>query len=166
MKRISRMTWAAFDRFYARFAKLLLVFCLLAATGGVIIGTTAQLQSGKAKEASNKVVTCLESWSAENSRVAAATRQASENKDLAVTAFNATLNDEGQAFLALVQAIINPATTQELYQPLLLKLTRTLAARSDANALVIHSQRKLNRVRDKNPIPPPPAEFCHLSSKE
>lgn len=165
MKRIAVASWTWFDTFYARFAKVLLIFCLLAATGGVIIGTTAQVKSGKATEANAALTQCLEDWSAENSRVSKATRKAAEAKDDAVTVFNSTLADEGQAFLDLITAIIQQDSSQHEYDLLIQHLERTLRARADSNQVVVDAQNKLDSVRAKNPVPPPPAEFCHLGEE-
>jgi hypothetical protein len=162
MKRILTRSWSWFDQFYARFAKVLLILCLLTATGGVIIGTTAQVQSGQAVDANADLVKCLKDWSAETAKVAKATRAAAQEKDEAVTAFNSSLADEGDAFLQLVSALVDPDTERAEYAQLIQRLERTLAVRADANALVLQKQRALDRVREENPIPEPPAIFCQL----
>jgi hypothetical protein len=171
MKTLVKTSWAWFDKFYARFAKILLIFCMLAATGGVIIGTSAQLQSSGVSIANKKLTDCIRDWSTENSKVSKATRDAAAAKDVAVTAFNATLADEGDAFHGMVKlflaSIKDPESTDtEDYRLVILKLERTLQARSDANRVVIDAQNHLDKVRADNPIPAPPAEFCHLDGDE
>lgn len=165
MKRIMTNSWNWFDRFYARFAKILLIVCLLAATGGVIIGTTAQINTSANAAADRTLVSCLNDWSAESAAVSKAVRTASEAKDVAVTHFNATLADEGDAFLSLVEAIVDPTTKPSEYDKLLQRLQRTLQIRSDANAAVITAQINLDAVREANPPPAPPAIFCDLEQR-
>lgn len=166
MKRIALKSWAWYESFYTRFAKVLLVVCLLTATGGVIIGTTAQIESGQNTAATRSLVECLVDHGKASNEATAAVRKAAEAKDLAVGEFNATLQAEGLAFLALVTALANPATAQKVYDPLLKTLRETLAARATANQKVIRKQLDLDAARQENPVPAPPATFCGLDRKE
>jgi hypothetical protein len=165
MKRILTSGWNWFDQFYARFAKILLIVCLLTATGGVIIGTTAQIASGENGRATRSLVACLNDWSAKSSASSKAVRTASEKKDIAVTKFNATLADEGEAFLDLVESFVNPAGDHDTEQ-LLLDLERTLQLRADANYEVILAQNELDQAREDYPLPPAPSLYCDLTPEE
>jgi hypothetical protein len=166
MKRIIHTSWTWFDRVYARFAKILLIVCLLAATGGVIIGTTATVQSARNADATHNLVDCLKRHGAATSIASTAVRDASALKDAASLEFTATLAAEGSAFQALVTLLTTPGVTQEQFKPALATLRDTLADRSEANIKLIKAQAHLDRIRAKNPVPPPPAIFCGLEEGE
>ena len=162
MKVLVRGAWDWFDRFYARFAKILLLFCLLTATGGVIIGTTATIQAATATQGTRVIVECLKLHGKAMTETNDAVRDATVARDAAVGEFNATLQAEGAAFLALVAALSQPSPDQAVFKPLLQTLSETLASRAEANRKVISKQALLDEARAKHPVPPPPSEFCGL----
>jgi hypothetical protein len=158
--------WRAFDKFYALYAKPLVLFCVLAATCGVIIGTTAQVQSARAVEANRVLTQCLVDWSAESSATSKAVREVSAQRDLAEIDFFERLNEEGDAFYTLVDRLTDPATSPEVYDVLIKQLRDTLDKRGQKTTNLIKAINALKDARTEYPVPPPPAEFCGLQSVE
>lgn len=138
--------------FYDRYAPVLVVFCLLVATGGVIIGTSATFTSGA-------VVDCLREHADATSKSNKAVRAATVARDDASSAFGRALNREGEAFLTFV----NELSRGRVDGPEDLgRLRASLADRARAALALEGAQVNLDQVRLDNPIPAPPAEYCGL----
>lgn len=158
MKHLVTSSWAWFDRFYTRFAKILLIVCLITATGGVIIGTTAQVQSGKAVQANKTLTECLNRYSAAQSLSSQAVRDASELVTEKTVLRDIALDEEGEAFQRLVDSL-----RAKKYKPAILDaLSDALAGRAEAATALQSAQDNLSLVRADNPVVPPPATFCRI----
>lgn len=151
---------------YERYAPFLVILIGIAAATGIWVGATAAIGNARQDEANAKLLDCLNDYAGANSSSTKAVRDAAEAKDIAVAHFNGTLNGEGEAFLRLVRALINPDTKSTDYPLLLQTLERTLEVRADAGQQVIDAQAVLDKARKDNPVPDPPAIFCDLTDKE
>lgn len=138
--------------FYDRYAPLLIVVCLLVATIGVIIGTSATFTSGA-------LVNCLRRHASATAESSKAVREATVTRDVAAADFSVALNTEGEAFLAFVKKLARGRVDgpEDIG-----RLRATLAGRAAAARALDAAQAELDQVRRDNPVPDPPAVFCKL----
>lgn len=111
----------------------------------------------KARDEQQKILLdCFDDFARKSSESSTAVREASVKKDAATAARDDALDDEGRAFLAVVDHILaNEVTPADVKA-----LRDSLQARADAAARLDRAQRELDQVREDNPVPPPPSTFC------
>lgn len=137
------------------------------ATAGLIlgvIGVYVNTQQDAASEAANKahdvenrrLLKCFDEYAAESSQTSTVVREATVSKDAAMGVWADALKAEDAAFLATVDHILANAVTPQDVQ----RLRATLLDRKNAAEKLDRALARLDRAREKNPVPPPPSEFC------
>ena len=152
----------AYKNWYARWDALVVSIVALTALIGIWVGASASITNGQQDRADalrdSAVQKCFDKYAQAQSASSSAVREASVVKDEATRLFNQALNDEGQAFKALVRKILADAVTAEDIK----RLYDTLEARDRAGRAVERAQVKLDKAREDNPVPDAPSEFCSV----
>lgn len=157
-----RKVVTAYNAWYYRRAPVVVTAVAMLALVGIWLGAAATITNGQQESRANlrdsAIQKCFDRYASAQSASSSAVRDASIVKDEATRKFNQALNDEGQAFKRLVRKIladrVQPADVQRLYE--------TLAARDRAGRAVERAQAELDKVREENPVPDAPSEFCSV----
>lgn len=130
---------------------------IIAAIAGVnASGASQRAESNSSANAA--LVKCLNEYAGLSAVSNAAVRDATVKRDTAVVVRDAALDEEGIAFLALVEAL-----RAEKYRPVILdQLAETLRDRAEAAADLEAAQADLDAVRKAFPPVPAPAVFCDV----
>lgn len=145
---------------YEKIAPVLVVFCLLAslfATVGTYWGARVNAAQDRARTTDNtRLLGCFNQYAKASSESSTAVRVASVRKDAATTERDNTLNEEGRAFLRVVDHLLADSVTPQDVQ----NLRDSLRLRAVAAAKLDRAQAALDTAREDNPVPPPPSTFC------
>lgn len=154
------MTQPKWRLVYEKAAPVLVVFCLLAslfASVGTYWGARVNAAQDRARTADNtRLLGCFNEYAKASSTSSTAVRLASVRKDAATTERDNTLNEEGQAFLTVVEHLLADSVAPKDVQA----LRDTLRRRAAAAAKLDLAQVALDKAREDNPVPPPPSTFC------
>lgn len=171
-----RKAVSAYSSWYYRRAPALVTAVAVVALIGIWLAAAATITNGqqdrRAEARDGAVQRCFDRWADAQSASTSAVRDASVVKDEALAKkeaasrhFNKALNDEGQAFKALVRKIlaqdVEPADVKRLYDTLddRDRLGRVVER---AQADLARAQRKLDKARTENPVPDAPSTFCSV----
>ena len=155
------MTQPKWRQVYEKVAPVLVVFCLLAslfASVGTYWGARVNAAQDRARTADNtRLLGCFNEYAKASSTSSTAVRVASVRKDAATSERDDTLNEEGRAFLTVVDHLLtNQVTPADVKN-----LRDALQHRAAAAAKLDRAQAALDEARKDNPVPPPPSTFCH-----
>lgn len=106
--------------------------------------------------AQQKLLECFDRYAAVSSTSSKEVRDASVQKDDAMSGFFTTLGVEGRAFKRVTHRILTSDVTAADVR----HLDHALALRAHAQLLLEQAQDALDQARADNPIPDPPSEFC------
>lgn len=150
-------------RWFLVYAAIISALAVLGLALGVV-GTFANTRQdavdaadAKARDEQQKVLLdCFDDFARQSSESSTAVRAASVKKDAATAARDDALDEEGRAFLTVVDHILaNEVTPQDVQA-----LRDSLQVRADAASRLDRAQRALDKVREENPVPEPPSTFC------
>jgi hypothetical protein len=173
---VMRKAVSAYSTWYYRRAPALVTGVAIVALIGIWLAAAATITNGRqdarADARDSAVQRCFDRWADAQSASSSAIRDASivkdeatAKKDEASRRFNKALNDEGQAFKALVRKILvrdmEPADVRRLYDTLD-ERDRLGRVVEDAQAELAKAQRKLSKAREENPVPDAPSTFCSV----
>lgn len=99
---------------------------------------------------------CFDKFARQSSLSSSAVREASVEKDAATAARDDALDQEGRAFLVVIDKLLADEVTPQDVQA----LRDSLQARADAAERLDKAQRTLDEAREANPVPSPPSTFC------
>ena len=134
---------------------------LVAAIAGVDASSAAAKAEANST-ANAALVKCLNEYARLSATSNAAVREATVERDVAVVKRDAALDEEGIAFLALIEAL-----RAEKYRPAILDtLSDTLHERARAAADLEAAQQNLDDVRKEFPPTPAPAVFCNVETDD
>jgi hypothetical protein len=149
-----------FDRFFDwlrlihdRYARIILAGIAALILPMMVMTTVATLDNWRQDDDRDRLdadrdrlLVCFDEYAAADSTSSIKVREAAAAKDIAAAARDTALRDISR----LILAVDPPAAERE-------RVVLALNATSEA---LVRAQAKLNRVRENNPIPPPPSEFC------
>lgn len=138
---------------YARFAPLIVIFCLLISTCaavGVLWLTKVQGdEQEKRADGFRGLQQCFDTYATKSSLTSQAVRDASADVSVATTQRDVALNAVFR-YIATEPAEDDPVGV------------RLFAALLDSNTELVRTQAELAKVRRLNPVPDPPSTFCEV----
>jgi hypothetical protein len=96
----------------------------------------------------DRLLACFDDYAAADSEASIKVREAAAAKDVAATARDTALRD-------ISRLLLTDNNSESESQRVVLSLNRT-------SEDLVRAQARLDRARQKNPIPPPPSKFCGL----
>ena len=167
--RSPRKVWydEAFLPFYARFAPLVIMICLLVSIGagvGTYFTQRAQDAETTARQKTTAILLgCFDTYADNFSNVSKEVREAQVHTDAVESRTDQVAAHREAAFQELLTLFLRkPPPTEAESIAAFKKLRRTTVALSSARNRLVDARANLAAVRAAHPIPDPPSDFCNL----
>jgi hypothetical protein len=167
--RSPRKVWydEAFLPFYARFAPLVIMICLLISIGaGVGTYFTQRAQDAETEARQKTTATllgCFDTYADRFSNTSKEVREAQVHTDAVESRTDQVAARREDAFQELLTLFLRkPPPTKAESIAAFKKLQRTTAALADARGRLVQARNNLAATRAAHPIPDPPSRFCEI----